>query len=481
MQRYLILLIFCLGFSQINWEFEIIDSVDYFHSTDLDFRWCSIALDANNIPHIIYYKASKLIHAFPCGSDWQKEIVESGFKYYCFSLIFDFNNTAHLSYYRYDEYLNKFYLCCARRNSTGWLINVVDSINYWPYWYGIYASIDVDTLGHPGIAYVTWNLTDSLCYLKYIHYNGTNWDTSVVEYDSIYVHTQTYVTDWNPSLKFDSKNTPIIAFNQLYYQSIDYDTVKIAYFDDSLSKWIVSPIVWFPPDGQPSLSLELDNQDFPHIALCRLWYLRYVWWDGITWQHLPTEINIGDYGAVIDLKLDSLNNPHIAFKGDFLTPFPNYCYYEDSIWHRYIPFDNDSLLSFGGISMVLDYHSNPHFAYSISKYNGNTNIFGIKYAKGTFVGIEEDRGIANKKMVLEVYPSISNCLLNIESVYQTQDETELAIYDACGAKRKSIKIGRHHPGGYRTTLNLADLPCGTYFAVLKQKNVQVQKKFLLVR
>ncbi|MGB9721887.1 MAG: hypothetical protein ACPL28_10460 [bacterium] len=327
----------------------------------------------------IYSKENKLICAVRCDNGWQKEVIESGFRYYSFSLVFDNRNTAHISYYRWDTTLNKLYLCYSHRDSSGWSIDVVDSNIYWRHWYALYTSIDIDTFGKPGIAYITWNLnlTDSICYIKYAHYNGANWDTSVVEYDSMYVHIQS-MPDWNPSLKFNKKNTPMIAFNQLYHYQYEYDTVKIGYYDDTLDRWIVSPAIYWPPMGQPSLSLELDNQDFPHIALCRNGTLAHAWWDGSEWQiESVNAISIGDYGAIIDLELDSLNNPHIAFQGDMLTPFPDYCYY-DGTWHSYIPFDDSLLLHpRGGISIVLDNTSSPHIAYACGYYNGNTDMMAI--------------------------------------------------------------------------------------------------------
>lgn len=479
MKKFTVLLISILCFGEINWQIEIVDSVDYYSATDEDFRWCSVALDTNDVPHIIYYKANNLIHAVHCDTGWQKEIVESGLSYYRFSLVIDKNNNPHLSYYRRDDNLNKFYLCYTHRNSASWLIDVFDSLSYWPFWYGAYTSLAIDTIGQPGIAYVSWNLTDSIAYIKYAHRNYTNWDTSVVEYDS----THTGITDWNPSLKSNSKNTPIIAFNQLYPPTGYYDTVKIAYFDDSLNCWFVSPAIYWPPDGQPSLSLQLDNQDHPCIALCRSGTLAYAWWNGSAWQIQPTQIGIGDYGAVINLDLDSLNNPHIAFQGDFLTPFPGYCYYQHNHWYEYVPFD-DSLHPRGGISFALDRDGNPHIAYTCDYWNGSVNILALKYAKGNFVGIEENTAgyrIHDAGLRMQIFPNISYGVLNIQCNLKNKGDGEIEIYDATGTKRKSIKLANRQTGYHKEVLNLDGLASGIYFMVLKQNEEKVSKKFLLIR
>ena len=117
-------------------------------------------------------------------------------------------------------------------------------------------------------------------------------------------------------------------------------------------------------------------------------------------------------------------------------------------------------------------------------YNNQWNIHGIKYAKGTFVGIEENdtrhRG-QDTEFGLKVYPNICYGILNIEYTIARKSEVELAIYDVCGVRIKSIKQKNYLPGNYQKTLNLGALASGIYFVVLKQNNEQVSKKFLFIR
>lgn len=491
------LILIVIGYGQINWEIEFVDSTPGTGGVYYDFHWCSIALDTNEVPHIVYYKSNKVIHAVHYDTDWQKELVESGLFYTCFSLIFNKDNNAHLSYYRKDDALNMTYLCYARCDTTGWLIDVVDSI------YGIITkdwflsgyygtSIALDTLNLPGIAYTSWNLPDSLHYIKYAHFNGVDWDTSLVEYDSAWSYT--LPSDWPPSLKFNSNNIPIIAFHQVYDNP--QDTIKLAYFDDSLNIWIIEPAIC-DPHGCASISLALDSCDYPCIAHGLNAALAYSWWDGFSWHTEYAGPMIGTSWAQINLGLDDLDNPHIAFYGDPLTPSPDYCYKKDNVWYIYMPFEDSVMACEGDISIDLDNNDEPHMAYFCESYFGR----GIKYAKGTFVGIEETRTkIPESRYELEIYPNPFSKLTNISfdrvhpdrrthSSYGTSstERTELKIYDVSGRLIRDFLLpttysivptviswdGRDY-SGHR-------VPEGIYFIRLSCDSISITKKVIFLK
>jgi hypothetical protein len=58
---------------------------------------CSMALDSNNNPHIIYYIAGNFYYATWNGSAWSIQTIDSGGSY-C-SIALDSNNSPHISYY----------------------------------------------------------------------------------------------------------------------------------------------------------------------------------------------------------------------------------------------------------------------------------------------------------------------------------------------------------------------------------------------
>jgi hypothetical protein len=471
MQKYSILLIFCLGFGQINWQIENVDKWKLGGTEGT--RTFALALDQNDIPNVVYATTNfLLLFATRTDSGWEKETVETGLDYSGVSMVIDNNNSPDIGYYAADYHLNRTYLCYAQKINGEWMRVIVDSCTGAHAAINQHTSIDVDINGKPGVAYMAWEDPDSLRMIKYAYFDGISWSISTLTCVAI-----GRTLDYSPALDFDRNNgIPHIAFHRLYEAM--RDTIFHALYNDTLNQWIIESAIIRPDGGEP-IDMVLSSRGYPCIAYGWDIALAYAWWDGQSWHTNEfTGYYMGWLGIAMALALDSLDNPHIIAHGDPITVSPAYCY-KESIWHIECPIANDTGIVGGPVSIAIDHSRRPNVCYLFNPLYGDT-IY-LRYAHGTLAGVEEDRGIANKKMVLEVYPSITNCLLNIESVYQTQDETELAIYDACGAKRKSIKIGRHHPGGYRTTLNLADLPCGTYFAVLKQKNVQVQKKFLLVR
>jgi hypothetical protein len=69
----------------------------------------------------------------------------------------------------------------------------------------------------------------------------------------------------------------------------------------------------------------------------------------------------------------------------------------------------------------------------------------------------------------------------VEWTQEFQGGIELAIYDVCGKRIKSMLERDCLIGDHKKTLNISDLACGVYFMVLKQNNEAVSKKFTIVR
>jgi len=470
-------------FNGVNWENEIIDSVDIDH---LHYLFNSMALDTNGIPCVVYNPRSvdTIMFAWQTDSGWQKEVVESGLCYYGFSLAIDRSNIVHFSYYRRDESLDMTYHCHGRRDSTGWQIEYVDSTagHLGNYFWNINSSMDIDTAGLPGIAYISWNIEDSLHYIKYAHYNGVTWDTSVVEYDSAYANIQTGPTDYSPSLKFSSENIPHIAFYHVYalYHA---DTLKLAHYDDNLDNWVVDTVHSEIYAGIP-VSLALNNQNYPSIAHGYNAGLAYTWWDGFSWNTDYGIASIGWLETRIRLALDSLNQPHILYK-HWGTVFPSYCF-KNSIWHMCGPVEPDTLGNThvdADLNLAFDSNDQPHISYKFYQTDIDTqSMFGFKYAKGTFTGVEEASSkMPEPRFALQVYPNPSRGTANIAYDLHKHSEIELSIYDVAGVMVEQIKQGYLGPGYYREKINTKYLSSGVYFIVLKQGNKEISRKFLLIK
>jgi len=477
MRRSLIILVTTvLGISQINWEIEIVDSAS---SAYYDFWFNSLALDTDEIPHVVYnkYDFEKIIYASRVDAGWQREIVDSAFHLcYGFSLIFDNNNTPHFSYAcKYDS-LGKTYICHTYRHSDSWITDSVDSIDgdLGNYYWNFNTSIDLDTSGLPGIAYIAWNVEDSIHYIKYAHFNGINWDTSVVEYDSVYANIQTSPTDWSPSLRFDGKNTPHIAFYHVYalYHS---DTLKIAHYDITLSRWIVNPVLCNIHAGIP-VSLALNSQDYPYIAHSVDAGLYCTWWDGLFWRSEYTGEDIGWLSIRIVLDLDNSDNPHIAYNADPLAMRVRYCF-KDTIWYLCGCIDPDSSAATWHPSLDFDEINNqPHVSYGYGVFSG---IGLLKYAKGNFVGVEETRKkVLAEKHEIQIYPNPTCDEIYI--ILPHQDMT-LEIFDIAGHK-----IWDDVTEGCNSTWDCRDkqghkLPAGIYFVRLGIADHKEIKKIVLLR
>jgi len=484
MKKLLVILIAGLGLCQVDWQIETVDSI--IGSGDIyDFASNFLALDGYDIPHIVYNKDGfeKIIYASRSATGWEYELVESGLFYACFSLIFDEDNNAHLSYYRKDDALNMTYLCHARRDTAGWIIDVVDSIygiitNYWFLWEFLETSIALDTSNLPGIAYTSWNLGDSLHYIKYAHFNGVDWDTSLVEYDSAWA-PHTYPSDWSPVLRFNSENTPVIAFHQIY--SSYCDTIKIALFDDSINEWVIEPAICDPMGGRP-VSLALNSQDYPCIAHGWGAAVAYSWWDGVAWHTELTGTTMGWVGVRIVLDLDNLDNPHIMYLPDPTIGYACYSYKRQGFWYNCGPIDPDPYLyNAADISLALDNNDEPHVCYQFLL--SGSPLYGIKYAKGAFEGITEQQTYKSRQLRLTIYPNPFRDKVNITfNIEHSAESKELKIYDATGRVVQEFC----HLTNQQIFWNGTDdfnrkLPSGVYFLKFQSGDYSATEKVLLIR
>jgi hypothetical protein len=234
----------------------------------------------------------------------------------------------------------------------------VDSIygiitNYWFIWGYYQTSLALDTFNLPAIAYTSWNLADSLHYLKYAHLSGASWDTSVIEYDSIW-SPHTMPSDWSPCLRFSRDNKPVIAFHQIYDNP--QDTIKLASYDDTLHQWSIEPAICDPYSGT-SISLALNSQDNPCLAHGVVTALAYSWKDSGSWYTEYTGDDIGWLNMRVALALDSLDNPHIFYHSNGPV---YYCYKRNSVWHLCGRVDS-SLNNLGDISLNLIWKGSFHW------------------------------------------------------------------------------------------------------------------------
>lgn len=465
MKRCLISFIFVLGFGQVMWEREVIDTVN---DPSCFAMFNALALDTSGIPGVVYCDDAihNIFYARRLGGNWQKEIVDSGFSVaFGYSLTYDYNNIPHMSYYRVNEQNSQTTLLCyAFRDSTGWHISVIDTIVYrFPDWTEVKSSIALDTLGLPNIAYIHHDSIESQ-YIKYAHYDGMTWDISTVEYNG-----QANSRDWSPTLKFNKHNIPHIAFREQIGYGVN--SLKI-YVYDSLNGWVMKWIMYIDLSA-PSLDFELDKDQYPHIAYCGGGDLEYRWWDGSSW-HIDTITSIGWIGVRITLELDNYDRPHIAFKRDMQSK-AIYCY-KDVTWHMSLLCDSTDGVFRCDLGLEIDKYNVIHAVYSCDSFI--TGFF--KHAWRGLVGMEESmskEGVSD--LTISTFPTDGCLTFRYRVLFE--GEIEISIYDITGSRCALIKRERASPGSYQERIEIKGLTSGIYFLVLRQNNEQVSKKFLLIK
>lgn len=135
------------------------------------------------------------------------------------------------------------------------------------------------------------------------------------------------------------------------------------------------------------------------------------------------------------------------------------------------------------LNLVFDSNDQPHISYKFLQTDIDTqSIFGLKYAKGTFVGVEEYKGGKTKKTPeLKLFPNPCSGLLNIEYSMQEAGEAEISIYDVTGRVVREIANEYFSTGHHNRTFDARGLPPGVYFIRLDAGNHSEIKKVIFIK
>ncbi len=474
LMKFLILITCTLGFSQVTWQYENIDldTIGFYN-----FKWNSISLDNQDHPRVVYNDSglTKVYYAYRTDSGWIKEIICQGlYMCYGFSMATDNQNIPHVTFScAYDDSGNT-YICHAFRETGNWSLDTIDMfIGTTGYWYELFHSCALDTVDLPGIAYLYRDLLDTLWFIKYAHYNGSGWNTEIVTCDSNF--HRLFPLDWSPSLIYTNDNTPYIAFYRVY--GIGADTIKLAHLDSLTSQWIIEPVISNPYGGLP-ISLRLNSQDHPCIAHGYNAGVAYSWWDGVIWHTEGPGISIGWNGTRIGLDIDNTDNPHIIYLPDPVTGYVGYCNKHNNEWHDYGRIDSTVRTEDSDVSLILDGNNEPRVCYAFGDYQ---NI-GLRYARGTLVGIEESRSVKlGETSNFTIYPNPARGIVNIKCKISATSNFELALYNTAGIRVRLLGHEKFELGEYQERIDLTNLPSGIYFIVLKQYEKKEYHKFLHIK
>jgi hypothetical protein len=210
-----------------------------------------------------------------------------------------------------------------------WNIQTIINNNvYFPY-------LTLDPDNRPWIAFKDESYQD----LKHTRYNGTTWQTEVVETNGDAGNFASIALDdmLRPHLTWDNYTT-----HNVRYALNDGLTWQFA--DLSISSWA------------KYISLFLDNFNYPHVAQVADSddTIRYTWQDADGWH---TEIVDQIYRDMwMDMAADAQFGPHIVYQSNL--PTPNYLKYawRDSSWHT----ETLSTSGYGQVAIAVDPTGAPH-------------------------------------------------------------------------------------------------------------------------
>lgn len=277
----------------------------------------SLALDSKDIPHILFKGANGITYyASLRGASWSYQAVPAGNRY---SLALDKQDNLHIAY--------------------GTQLLVRD----YP----------------PGV-------TNNFYALNYASWNGTSWNSQVVQ--------QQISSSDTISLALNSNGNPSVMYgNDTYYPpSGGYTlTVKIATWTGS--NWSIQT---GPSDLDSIGSMVLDSQDNPHFAYERDYphesignvSLGYASWNGATWSTQTVASDLYLPGLILqsNLVLDSHDNPHIEFFNGSLM----YASSTGSNWN--LDTAAPDQFAYGEGLLALDSHDRPGICYWVDDIRNTT-------------------------------------------------------------------------------------------------------------
>jgi hypothetical protein len=391
-----LLLLFVIVFTTFAWGGWGIQTPDPGRYPDYQVgSYTSIAVDANNCPHISYVDETNydLKYAKWTGSSWSIETVDSiGDVDYHTSIALDANEYPYISYFEMGSSSLKF----AGWNGSSWSIDTIDSAGD----VGMYSSIAVDTSNYPHISYYDSTNGD----LKYAKWNDSSWSIQTVD--------STGDTGRWTSIAVDTSNYPHIS----YYDSTNGD---LKYAKWTGSSWSIQTVDSTGDTGQWT-SIALDTSNYPHISYyyatsCEL---KYAKWTGSSWsiETLTEPFPAGDReGRYTSIALDTNNCPHISYQfymkwedqfGE--TENLKYAKWTGSSW-SIETVDSEGRAGYC-TSIALDANDYPHISYfemgssslKYAKWTNNPTLSWTGETNYTTDGLDPESGYPDTNFIYRV-------------------------------------------------------------------------------
>jgi hypothetical protein len=357
--------------------------------------YSSIVVDSKDNPHIAYYGQMSLRYASWNGERWVIQTVESGGAQavdgsynstgWWVSLKLDANDNPHMSYYRYTNFESNGEIKYASWNGVNWNIEHVSTIVASDQY--TYTSLALDSNGNPQIAY------RGDTGLMYAVSDGSNWSTQTIDYS--------FKPAYNigaESLVLDPNDNPYIS----YVDSYRFSVLKLAFLNGST--WQINTLTPAFHGGY-STSIAMDSSGNIHICRDDLGTLtlnyitinpaqlppptpladpplKLAVWPPQNTLASPAgniqSVDAPEAGAYTSLVLDAAGNPYISYFDRFGYQL-RFAYCNDSkVWHA-STVDADGWVGFYS-SLALSINGTPHISYldesgnklKYAQWNGST-------------------------------------------------------------------------------------------------------------
>ncbi|MDD5528682.1 MAG: T9SS type A sorting domain-containing protein [bacterium] len=358
---------------------------------------------------------------------------------------------------------------------------------------GMWTSIGIqtvikDSLYSPHISYYDSTNGD----LKYVHWNGTQWDIEKVDTTgNVGLYT---------SLKLDTLNYPHIS----YYDATNGD---LKYASWNGTQWIIEKVDTAGDVGQYSSLYKEDRYGIAYYDATN-GDLKYAYRTGTQWiiGKADTAGNVGQYCS-----LSKVTNNYVIAYYDVTNGDLKKAVFNGSSWITSILDSvgdvgmfaccNDGMITYydktGGV-LKWGNTSSGGGACDFGDVGGYTSCGEDGYAMDvayydftnkdlkwvyTTMGMEESQNpqftFRNAKLEILKNPFIKSTTVS----YCVPDKSNISLrlYDISGSCVKTLADGEKEAGSYSVTLNAKELKTGIYFVKLSADNYKLTKKLIVMK
>lgn len=287
-----------------HWSIETVD--DQY----LTGHHASLDLDSWGNPRIAYryYTGRAIRFASRSGTEWSfSEFEDDADMETDISMALDSADLPHVSYY--DGYFSgeAHDLKYGHFDGSSWSTTLVDS----PGQVGRGSAIALDSAGNPHISYYD----ETSVSLKYAHFDGSEWSVSTLD------DVEFISFNFRTAIAVDSQDHARIVYSAYHNEGADWYG-RLKYAESDGSQWTISVIEEALPTRDFRIpSVVLDQGDRPHVSYL-LYYnvepitgdLKYAYFDGAEWQREFVDTgDITDSAFSNSIDLSPAGNPHISY------------------------------------------------------------------------------------------------------------------------------------------------------------------------